>query len=68
MWRGDRGFAHAGALLAWLYVARYHLVWFAVPTTRRHGGPADAGGSVGGKDIREYSYATGTPIAATPQV
>ena len=27
----------------------------------------DAGDSVGGKALREYSYATGTPIAATPQ-
>ena len=30
--------------------------------------PADAKVSVGGKVLREYSYATGTPIAATPQV
>ena len=64
MWRGDRGFAHAGGLCAPAPV----ISWFAVPTTRRHGGPADAGGSVGGKVLCEYSYAAGTPIAATPQV
>jgi len=44
-----------------------HRVSTAVPTTRRHhGGPAEV--SVGGKVLREYSHATGTPIAATPQV
>ena len=30
--------------------------------------PADAKVPVGGKALREYSYATGTPIAATPSL